>query len=622
LSHRPGLSQLRMGRQFGLRAKIMSGYVLITILALLIATYSTASFLRFSATLNAMMVQNYVSVLASSNMIASVERQDSWALLVLSGDERAAGSYEQARADFLGWLARAEDNVTLTGEGDLVKRIREAYLAYTGKLDELMGQTSRGLFPVSELGERYREVILPAFTDVRAGSQELLGINNDAMRLTQEQMTTATSRAVWSMAGAALAALLTAVVLGFTVSEMIARPVMRLSEAARRVGEGRLDEPIPAGGGDEVGQLSDAFSSMVANLRELRAIDVAEVVASRSRLAAVIDGISDGIVVTDSDYVVGLINPVAVRALGVDPSGAVGRPLSCSVDDPRVLSVIEQNMENPDGSAEPVLIDRIAEGKRRFYLAEMTSVRSQGGLVGRVLLLRDITAAEEGERVKSQFMSAVSHELRTPLTSITMGIGLLAESKDILKNQRERDLVDILVADSRRLSRLVDDLFEVAKLQKGQLPLTFSQVDVAGLVSTVVKPFTQQAEALGINLEAELPAGLPPVRADAEKLAWVLSNLIGNALRYTPAGGGITISAQRHASKLYVSVTDTGKGIPRERHEEIFEPYVQVSEDRKGGAGLGLSISRDLIRAHGGRIWVESEPGKGSTFTFSLSIDG
>jgi signal transduction histidine kinase len=251
----------------------------------------------------------------------------------------------------------------------------------------------------------------------------------------------------------------------------------------------------------------------------------------------------------------------------------------------------------------------------------MTPVRSQGGLVGRVLLLRDITAAEEGEHAKSQFMSAVSHELRTPLTSITMGIGLLAESKDILKNERERELVDILVADARRLSKLVDDLFEVARLQKGQLPLTFSKVDVAELVNEVVKPFTQQSECRGVGLLVDLPAGLPPARADAEKLAWVLSNLVGNALRYTPAGGTITISAQQHASKLYVSVADTGEGIPKDKQEAIFEPYVQVGTDRKGGAGLGLSISRDLIRAHGGRIWVESEPGKGSTFTFSLSID-
>jgi len=654
------------GRSFAmkasLRGKIMGGYVIITALALVVGMWSAYNYVRFSGQLNAMMVQNYRSVVAASHLVAALERQDSAALLLLLGDRQAEALFERARVDFLGWLARARDNVTLPGEGEVVARIQSRYLDYSAALAAVAARVREGTLSADAISSVYRQEVLPRFDAAREACWELFALNDGAMRQVQDRMTAASHRAAWSTLLVGVVALVLAVVLGFTVSEVIARPVRRLAESARRVGEGHLDETIPAAGDDEVGLLASEFNAMVEKLREVRASDVARLAASQRKLQAVMEAIGDGMVVTDTALRIESVNPVAREVLGWRGEDVLGRPFAEVVRDARLVELVEREVSpgpggttpaagqagSPGGEAGParegadsaaggwpggagkgpaggeggaVLVEHWRDGVRRFYLAEASAVRHRGEVLGVVLLLRDVTAIEEAERSRSQFMSAISHELRTPLASLTMGIGLLAESKALRGCRREAELVDILKEDSRRLARLVDELFEISRLQSGQLPLSFARVGVADMIEAATLPFLAQAEAQKVELRREVPADLPPVRADREKVIWVISNLVSNALRYTPAGGKVTVSAELHGGRVYVSVADTGIGIPREKQDVIFEPYVQLEDRARGGAGLGLAIARDIVRAHGGRLFVESEPGKGSKFTFSLPVE-
>lgn len=615
-----------------LRGKIMGGYVLITALALAMGMWSAFNYVRFSAQLNAMMVQNYRSVVAASHLVAALERQDSAALLLLLGDTEARALWERAQADFLGWLARAEDNITLPGEGEVVARIRTRYLEYARALEGLQA-ISRGMGTGPGAGAGpgavsalYRREVLPRFDATREACWDLFRINDEAMSAVQSRMTVAGHRAAWSTLAVGVAAMLMAVVLGFTVSEVIARPVRRLAESARRVGEGHLDEDIEVRSGDEVGVLAAEFNAMVRHLREVRASNVARLLAGRRKLEAVIEAIGDGLVVMDTGLRVESANPVARQVLGWKGEEVQGQDFSRVAGDARLVALVEREAGRAPAAAEgvspePVLVECTRGDRHRFYLAEATAVRHGEEILGVVLLLRDVTAVEEVERSRSRFMSAVSHELRTPLASLTMGIGLLAESKVLRASPREAELVDILKEDSRRLSRLVDDLFEISRVQSGQLRLNLARVEVAEMVDAAVRPFTAQAEAQKVELRREVPAGLPPVRADREKVTWVISNLVDNALRYTPAGGRVTVSAEAHGAMVYITVADTGMGIPREKQEAIFQPYVQLEDRAAGGAGLGLAIARDMVRAHGGRLSLESEPGRGSRFTFSLPAE-
>ena len=605
-----------------LRGKIMTGYVFITALTVIMGTLSAMNYVSFSGTLNQMMVQNYNSVLASSYMTAALERQDSWALLDIIGDPGAAGQYESARADFLGWLARAEDNVTLPEEDVVVGSIRASFLKYTAAVEALVRGTGSGGQSSSTAGSTYRETVLPSFSETRSACDALLKLNDSAMRAVQDRMTGATTRAAWTTAIVASSALFIALIASYTVSERITRPIRQLAESADRIGRGNLDEGITIESRDEVGVLAREFRSMVNNLRAVRASDIAEVLASRRKLAAVIDGIRDGVVILSEDGRVEVANPTAARALGIEAQEVVGLKIASILKDPRLIQLVDEADDVSADATEPMSIDiEIEPGRRGFFLAEMLRVKSEGDVVARVLVLRDVTAVEETERAKSQFMSAVSHELRTPLTSMSMGVGLLSESKLLADNPREAELLMILRGDVARLAKLVDELFAISRLQKGQMPMLFERATPSELVEAAVVPFRSQAIAQSIALIVDLPADLPPVRVDREKIVWVISNIVGNALRYTDAGGSITVAATRHASKVYISVVDSGTGIPKDKQDAIFEPYVQISRGKKGGAGLGLAISRDVVRAHGGRIWVESEVGHGSTFTFSVPVE-
>ena len=231
------------------------------------------------------------------------------------------------------------------------------------------------------------------------------------------------------------------------------------------------------------------------------------------------------------------------------------------------------------------------------------------------------TQLEQVESIRRQLIGDVTHELRTPLTSIKgymegLVDGVLPSTAETF-NQIHRE--------ADRLSRLVDDLQELSRVESRAYTLDVRSVAVPNLVQTTIKRLSPQATAKRITLHASLPADLPPILADEDRITQVLVNLVANAIQYTPDGGDVTISATRQADEIHISVTDTGMGIPAEHLANLFTRFYRVDKSRSrnagGGSGIGLTIARHLVEAHGGRIWAESKgDGQGSTFTFSLKI--
>lgn len=214
----------------------------------------------------------------------------------------------------------------------------------------------------------------------------------------------------------------------------------------------------------------------------------------------------------------------------------------------------------------------------------------------------------------------VSHEFRTPLTSITMGVGLLQESNVIPAGSREAELLGAVAEESDRLTRLVGELLDLSRMEAGKMEFAFDAVPSGTLLERSAGPFRVQAEEKGITLSVSLTGAEPTVEAAGDKVTWVLTNLISNALRYTPAGGSITLTAERRGEVAVLQVADTGAGIPPDAQKRLFEKFFQVPGRPGGGAGLGLAISREIVRAHGGHIWVDSQVGLGSRFQFTLPL--
>ena len=228
---------------------------------------------------------------------------------------------------------------------------------------------------------------------------------------------------------------------------------------------------------------------------------------------------------------------------------------------------------------------------------------------------------EQVESMRRKLIGDVSHELRTPLTAIKGSMeglmdGVLPATPETYQQIHQ---------EADRLARLVDDLQELSRVEAGAYPLDIRPMAVSTLVQTTLKRFASQAQAKGIDLRSDLPADLPPVLADQDRITQVLTNLVGNALQYTSAGGKVTIRSTRHQEEIHVSVSDTGIGIPAEQLPHLFTRFYRVDKSRSrqagGGSGIGLAIARHLVEAHGGCIWAESDgEGKGSTFTFTLNV--
>jgi NtrC-family two-component system sensor histidine kinase KinB len=226
----------------------------------------------------------------------------------------------------------------------------------------------------------------------------------------------------------------------------------------------------------------------------------------------------------------------------------------------------------------------------------------------------------EISRLKSEFIAAASHELRTPLTSVQMGIHLLLEGIAGPLGERELEILTVCRDDAARLDRLMRELLDLSKIESGDVTPARAPVRPSVLAHEAADALRLQVEARGLHLVLDTPPDLPTVFADRGQIERVLTNLVTNAARATPTGGAITLAAVRRGSDVAFSVSDTGAGIPRDYLARIFEPFVQVPNASVGGAGLGLTISRRIVEAHGGQLTVQSEPGRGSTFTFTVPI--
>lgn len=255
----------------------------------------------------------------------------------------------------------------------------------------------------------------------------------------------------------------------------------------------------------------------------------------------------------------------------------------------------------------------------RHYLFSVTAIRGKDrSLSGIVLLLRDITRIKEVERLKTDFIMAASHELRTPLTSLGMSVDLLLEHAAAGLAEKDRELLQAAHEEVLRMKALISDLLDLSRIEAGRIDLEFDKVPVQTLFDHAKDVFKSQVEMKEVSLGSEKIGDVSPVRADANKITWVLTNLISNALRYVERGGSIRLMAKQARTCVHLSVKDDGPGIPPEYQSKIFQKFVQVKGQETGGTGLGLAICKEIVRAHGSTIWVESSPGKGSTFTFTL----
>jgi two-component system phosphate regulon sensor histidine kinase PhoR len=416
-----------------------------------------------------------------------------------------------------------------------------------------------------------------------------------------------------ALATAGLLGLVAAWIIGTGLSRRLTRPLDALNRAAVQLSAGDLRSRVPVRSTDEFGRLGGTFNTMAGRLEDT----IQAISTERTRVEAIIAAMTDAVVATDRSESVLLLNRAAEDLLDVNRRTAQGRRAGDVFAAPRLAGMLHEAAaygrvtaeELPPGTAG----DRVVE-------AHCAPIRTEDGTVtGAVAVLRDVTELRQTERLRRELTANVSHELRTPLTSIkgfaeTLLDGAMADEVTC------RRFLSIIDGETDRLVKLVDDLLDLSLLESKRLTLELKPVDVSVLVAHTVDKLRPLAATQRLTLHQSGPSGIV-VAADADRLAQVLTNLVDNALKYTPEGGRVDVQVAAVNGEVEVLVNDSGRGIGPEDLPHVFERFYRADRSRtrgSGGTGLGLAIAKHIVEAHGGRISVSSQPNEGTTFKVTL----
>jgi PAS domain S-box-containing protein len=347
------------------------------------------------------------------------------------------------------------------------------------------------------------------------------------------------------------------------------------------------------------------------------------VLEDKNETEAVVRSIAEGLVVVNSEGKVVMMNPAAERLLGVSSKDKIGKPIADNLKEEQLISLVKGSPHETDREIE--LFSQQDETKRVLRASSAVIENADGQTIGMVSVLSDITKQKELDRMKSSFVTSVSHELRTPLVIMQKSLSLLRDEFNNQLPEAQQNFLSIIERNLKRLTLLINDLLDLAKLEAGKIELKREALSIKDIIDESLQGLTAWAQTKSITIEKIIPENLPQVNADPNRIIQVLNNLIGNAIKFTPNNGKITVEAifRKEMNDLGVSIQDTGIGISKENLKKVFDKFYQVEERAStdiSGTGIGLSIVKEIVELHGGKVWVESEKDKGARFAFTLPL--
>ena len=399
-----------------------------------------------------------------------------------------------------------------------------------------------------------------------------------------------------------------AVLVTLLLARRITNPLGKLADYAGRVGRGDYTAELEVEGRDEIADVTSAIKSMVQQMAAMQEEEV----------SAIINSMKDGLIVLDENRRVIRLNPSMEQMLGVRVSEVLNKSISELEADPCLLPLARlARTQLPDGE---VVLD---EPYERVLKVHSSSLKGSGDKdLGEVKVVLDVTRERELDQMKSDFIANISHELRTPLHSIRGFVKLILDGK-VTETETQREFLVIIDEQSQHLSNLVNSILDIAAMESGDMVFERRPVSMKEIIGKVAVKLQKLAEGKEITFKADLPVALPDIEGDSEKLEQVVTNLVDNAIKFSLGGGKVSVAARAENGGILVQVIDKGIGIPADAIPRLFQKFSRVvgSMTRAGsGTGLGLYIVKQIVEAHGGQIWVESELGKGSTFSFTLPL--
>ncbi|GAB3635915.1 ATP-binding protein [Hymenobacter arcticus] len=587
-----------------LQAKITLGFLAMLGLLLGIACYAFFTLSRLDRANQAVLQDNFYSVQLGQGMLQAIDE-----LAVAPAATPALGRLHTL-------LGHEAGNITEPGERRLVDSLTQTLTAYPGS----GAATSQA--------------------QLRQLTHRVVALNMTALaRKNAQAMHTAGQAKNYLLLFSVLSVLVGLMLVG-SVPQAAVGGLRKLAASLDYATRTNFAATVPIESTDEVGQVTAAFNRLLVHVQDIRGHSLADVVTERNRTSGLVQTLSEPLFLLDPSRRVLVANPAACTLLGLPEKQVLDRPAAeLAQENPVFAQLLAPALlpvaQRPAGP-QPFSVVGTDGVAAHYQLAVHEAVafneaRDQMEAVGTVLALRNVSAFRQLDQTKSDFLATVSHELKTPLSSINFNLKLLHDPRVGGLNPEQQEIVGTIKEENQRLLRLVGELLTVARLDVGQgIALSLRPLAVADLVAAATTPLQLQLRARHLTLDTQLPADLPPIRADLEKTAWVLLNLLVNAVRYSPEQGCIRLSAAPtpDGRAVRVQVQDHGPGVAPADQQRIFERFAQgpaapqASATDDPGTGLGLSISREFIASQGGELGLESTAGQGSTFYFTLPVAG
>ncbi|NLS77867.1 MAG: HAMP domain-containing protein [Chloroflexi bacterium] len=582
-----------------IRARIAVPYVVLTLIT--IAGLSAYTQSRFRATYLAQLEDRLAAEGAA--LAGAVVTQGPLSAEFLNPLAVTYGGFLDARVTFIGL-----DGAVL-GDSHQDYRTMPSHLLRPEIQEALREGLGRSVRHSDTLDLRMLYVAVPVRAALSVAPDSAIAVVRVAVPISEVDAELARLRGV--TLAAALVAVAVALVTAVVVANRTTKPIRQLERLAERFAAGDLGARLWPATQDEVARLTGAFNGMAAQLRQ----QMDTLAVEQGRMGAVLDHMADGALILDNEGNVSLANPAATRLLEIGRQSPIGRSF---VQVARHHQLVDLWQQCRDWGGEQSAT--IEFGGKTFLQGIVTPLAPGQQRSGYLVILQDLTHIRRLETVRRDFISNISHELRTPLASLKALVETLRDGALDDPPAAERFL-DLVETEVDTLAQMVQELLELSRIESGQVPLQLAAATAEALLLDPVERLRPQAERSGLHLECALPPGLPAVWADANRVQQVVTNLVHNAIKFTPPNGRVTCGAQQEGQAVVFWVKDTGVGISAKDLARVFERFYKADRARSGGGtGLGLAISRHIIDAHGGRIWAVSAEGKGSTFHFSLPV--
>jgi len=573
-----------------IKAKLTFGVGLLFILIVALAVISGWYVNQLKRDTNNILVANYNTLLYSRNMLLALED--------ISKDAAAIDTFQNN-------LTLQMGNVTEIGEIERTNLIVKHFNSLKNKPDDAQLSSS-----------------------IRKDITELMRLNMDAISRKSNIADETARRAILIISFTGALCFLIAVILLVNLPSNIANPIRELTESIKEIAGQNYSKRVNFGGHNEFGDLARSFNTMAEKLEEYSDSKLEKILKGKKRIETLIDNMHDPVIGIDENKKVLFANDEALNISGLRKEDFIGKAVQdIAVINDLIRDIIKDIFLPAPKSNKAEQLKIYADGKESYFEKEVIDINivptgeTDIKFIGQVILLRNITPFKELDLAKTNFMGTVSHEFKTPISSIQMGVQLLENEKVGVLNGEQKDLINGIKDDTDRLLKITGELLNITQVESGSIQINLLPSEIKPIIEYAVNANKSAADNKNIQIAIEMDEDASTAVTDSEKSAWVLTNLISNAIRYSYENSKISIKTERENNQVKFSVSDTGQGIQPQYLKKIFERYFRIPGTKKEGTGLGLSISKEFIEAQGGGIWVESEYGAGSTFYFTLNMD-